>query len=97
MAYFCFVLCAVGSEFRLGILQSLNISSASDYHSFEYDNEVYLVVLSSEVEGPLISSVGSDGAVVSTESEGSFSGLYRWQGIFVPVQVKYYLIVLFFI
>lgn len=85
--FFRFVSISAGNVPRLGAIQTLNVAAASDYHTFTYNGDWYLVVLSDKATGPLMTSRESDGSSF-TEQLGTGSTLYRWQGVFVPVQVK---------
>ena len=72
----------------LGVTQNVTGEAIRSWHTFISTGHLYLVLVSGSRTGPLTTRIGSEGAdgdigtsVVRT------SMIYRWHGVFVPVQV----------
>ncbi|XP_033109462.1 adhesion G-protein coupled receptor V1-like [Anneissia japonica] len=78
---------SVGTSLTLAASQRIIAMAAQGFHSFAIGSEVFLVLTSSRRLGELttgLSSDGSSGSVNATPVMDSM--MYRWQGVFVPVQ-----------
>jgi len=71
----------------LAPFQKLPHSSGVWFHAFRHSGNSYLIYLTNELASPLITTVGSSGTLASL-SPGIHSTLYKWQGVYTPIQVK---------
>ncbi|XP_066273052.1 adhesion G-protein coupled receptor V1-like isoform X1 [Branchiostoma lanceolatum] len=73
-----------GSDTVLALSQAFQGRGIRDFHTFTVNGDTYFVVVSDDQKGALSSPVGSDGS--SDETQFTLTTLYKWQGVFVPVQ-----------
>ena len=72
----------------LGVTQNITGEAIRSWHSFTSNGHLYLVMISGSRSGPLTSRIGSDGSDGEPDmSVVRTSMIYRWHGVFVPVQV----------
>ncbi|XP_072038274.1 adhesion G-protein coupled receptor V1-like [Amphiura filiformis] len=77
----------VGDTMALAVTQNITGDSINSWHTFTSTGHLYLLMVSESRLGPLTSAIGSDGSDGAIhESDVRTSMIYRWHGVFVPVQ-----------
>ena len=69
--------------------QNITGVGVRSWHSFTSNGESFLLLISNARTDPLITGVNSDGSEGLPDSSNVMgSMLFRWQGVFIPVQVS---------
>ncbi|XP_071965307.1 adhesion G-protein coupled receptor V1-like isoform X2 [Antedon mediterranea] len=78
---------SVGTSLTVAAAQNITAISAQSWYSFTIESEVFLVLTNSKRLGELTTTIGSNGSSSDTDATPVVdSMIYRWQGVFVPVQ-----------
>ena len=78
----------LGPDVVVSLQQAVKNTVAMSWHSVAVGNETYAVMVNRQRLGNLQSPIGSSGAIRAVaDSHGMDTMLYRWQGVFLPVQV----------
>jgi hypothetical protein len=78
-----------GSNIVLSKYQTFPAKKATSWHSMNVSGVAYGVLLNGHMTGVLTSALGSNGSVLTNATTSSnFTMIYRWQGVYMPVQVR---------
>ncbi|XP_064619585.1 adhesion G-protein coupled receptor V1-like [Lineus longissimus] len=75
-----------GSNIVLSKYQTFPSKKAASWHTMNVSGVVYGVLLNGYMTGSLSSAVGSNGSVSTNGTSNNYTMIYRWQGVYMPVQ-----------